>query len=76
MSIGLETEVKVSDVIKLDIGKSSFSEILIEIEGMSSSNNWGIGDVGHVSMSELTTKVDMLIVALFIDDKFTLKKLC
>ena len=75
MSIALETEVKVSDVIKLDIDKYSFSEISIETEGMSSSNNWGIGNVGQVSMSELTEKVGMLIVAPFIDDKFTLEKL-
>ena len=39
MSIQLEVEVKVSDVIELDIGKSSFLEIPIETEGMSSSNN-------------------------------------
>ena len=76
MSIGLEVEVNVSDVIELEIGKYSFSEIPIETEGMSSSNNWGIGDVGQVSMSELTEKVGMLIVAPIIDDKFTLEKLC
>ena len=75
MSTGLETEVKMSDVKELDIGKCSFSQILIETEGMSSSNSWGIGDVCQVSMSELTEKVGMLMVSTFIDDKFTSKKL-
>ena len=56
ITIGLETEVKMSDVKKLDRGKCSFSQILIELEGMLSSNKWGIGDVGQVSMSELTKK--------------------
>ena len=43
---------------------------------MSSSNNWGIGDVGQVSMSELTEKMGMLMVPAIIDDKFTVENEC
>ena len=39
ISIGFETDVKGGDVKELDICKSSFSQILIETEGMSSTKN-------------------------------------